>query len=191
MKFSYKFLIKKITYKNCTIENLDLKDIEKIRNWRNQQKNILRQNFFLTKKEQKKYFLKVIKSEIRKKNPHTILFSFKQNEILKGYGGLVYISWENKRAELSYLLNTEDSKSKNNYQILSNIYIRLVKKFAFNRLRLNRLYTETFFYRPFHISILEKNGFKYEGEMKKHNIKKGKFINVKVHGLLNSRKRYV
>ena len=150
MKFSYKFLKKKISYKNFSIENLNLKDTEKIRLWRNQQKKVLRQNFVLTKKDQKEYFYNVIKKETKKKTPSTILFGFKKDGLLKGYGGLVYISWENKRAELSYLLNPKDSKSKNNYKSLSYIYFKLIKKLAFKKLKLNRIYTETFFYRPYH-----------------------------------------
>ena len=64
------------------------------------------------------------------------------------------------------------------------IYFNLAKKFAFKRLRLNRLYTETFQYRKNQIKILENFGFKKEGILRKHNIKNNKPVNVIVHAII-------
>ena len=52
------------------------------------------------------------------------------------------------------------------------------------RLRLNRLYTETFQYRKNQIKILENFGFKKEGILRKHNIKNNKPVNVIVHAII-------
>ena len=60
----------------------------------------------------------------------------------------------------------------------------LAKKFAFERLKLNRLYTETFIYRKKHMINLESSGFKKEGVLRKHNIKNNKTINVIVHSII-------
>ena len=63
-----------------------------------------------------------------------ILFAFKNEKKLIGYGGFVYISWSNKRAELSFLLDTDITFNKKLYKNYSNIYYRLVKKLAFEKL---------------------------------------------------------
>jgi hypothetical protein len=55
-------------------------DIQKIRNWRNQQKIILRQNKNITKKDQEIYFNTIIKPSFKQKNPEMVLFSL----LLKG-----------------------------------------------------------------------------------------------------------
>ena len=39
--------------------------------------------------------------------PYQILFSFLKNNEFIGYGGLVHINWEEKKAEISFLLNTK------------------------------------------------------------------------------------
>ena len=184
MSFNYKFLKRKIKYKNFSLENLNNFDIEKIRIWRNSQRKVLRQNNIISKKKQISYFNNYILDQTKKKFPEVILFGFKKDGILIGYGGLVYISWENKRAELSYLLKTELNKNQKIYENYSTKYFKLAKKFAFERLKLNRLYTETFIYRKKHMINLESSGFKKEGVLRKHNIKNNKTINVIVHSII-------
>ena len=63
-------------------------------------------------------------------------------------------------------------------------YFKLAKEFALKKLKLNRLYTETFQYRKNQIKILEDFGFKREGVLRKHNIKNNKPINVIVHSII-------
>ena len=50
MSFNYKFLKRKLKYKNFSLENLNNFDIEKIRIWRNSQRKVLRQNSIISKK---------------------------------------------------------------------------------------------------------------------------------------------
>jgi hypothetical protein len=114
-KYNYNFLKKKISSGKFSLQNLEKKDIEIIRNWRNQQVKVLRQNKYITKNDQKKYFKNYILKQVKEKKPETFLFAFKENNITIGYGGLVYISWDNRRAEVSYLLNTKLTKKKKNY----------------------------------------------------------------------------
>ena len=184
MSFNYNFLKRKLFYKDFSIENLKEADVEKLRIWRNAQRKVLRQNKILSKLEQKNYFNKFISKQTKKKFPEVILFAFKNKGELIGYGGFVYISWENKRAELSYLLKTDFTLSNKLYRFYSMKYFYLVKKFAFEKLKFNRLFTETFVYRKSQIKILEDVGFKKEGILRKHNIKNKKPINVVVHSIV-------
>ena len=184
MSFNYKFLKRKLYYKDFSIDNLKKNDVEKLRVWRNSQRKILRQNKILSKSEQKNYFNKYIKNQTKKKYPEVILFAYKYKDELIGYGGLVYISWPNYRAELSLLLNTDFTRNKKIFKFYSINYLKLVKEFAFKKLKLNRLYTETFQYRKIQIKILENFGFKKEGVLRKHNIKNNKPVNVIVHSII-------
>lgn len=185
MSFNYKFLKRKLNYRGFSIENLKKTDIEKLRIWRNTQRKVLRQNKILSKREQYIYFNEYILKQTKKKFPEVILFAFKNEKKLIGYGGFVYISWSNKRAELSFLLDTDITFNKKLYKNYSNIYYRLVKKLAFEKIKFKRLFTETFSYRVNHIKILQNAGFKKEGTLRKHYIKNKKSVNVIVHSIVN------
>ena len=67
--------------------------------------------------------------ETKKKFPEMILFGLFEKKKIIGYGGLVHISWKDKRAELSLLLD-DRINSKNLYQLYS-IFIDLSLHLAF------------------------------------------------------------
>ena len=184
MSYNYKFLKRKLYYKDFSIENLKKTDLEKLRIWRNAQRKVLRQNYILSKRDQKNYFNKYISKQSKKKFPEVILFAYKYKKELIGYGGFVYISWDNNRAEVSYLLKTEYTLNKEYYKFYTSIYFKLIKKIAFKAIKFRRIFTETFVYRKNHIKLLEKVGFKKEGILRKHNIKNKKAVNVIVHSIV-------
>jgi len=154
--------------------------------WRNEQIDVLRQKKMLTKEIQIKYYNEKIFPEYKKKFSEQILFGLTNNNILIGYGGLVHISWEDKRSELSFLVDTKRAKNRKVYKQDFSSFIKLIKNYAFNVIKLNRLYTETFEFRTYHISILEKNGFILEGKMRKHVFYKGIFYDSLIHGVLRT-----
>ena len=117
--FNFKFLKKKFDTNNFLFGFIKSSDIEKIRIWRNDSLRYLRQNNKISKKQQITYFEKNVHNQAKLKKPNKILFSFKKDNILIGYGGLVYISWENKNAELSFLLDPKFN-SKKLYKIFFN-----------------------------------------------------------------------
>ncbi len=160
------------------------KDIYLIKKWRNCQIDVLRQKHILTNDDQKKYYETVILPSFDEVYPKQILFSFLSNNELVGYGGLVHISWEDRRAEVSFLLETKRNKDKNIYKEDFAAFIKLIKMIAYNDLEFNRLSTETFDIRPFLISIYEANGFFFEGRIKQHNLINNKFVDSVIHGNL-------
>ena len=64
-------------------------------------------------------------------------------------------------------------------------FIHLIKKIIFEEMKFNRVFTETFAFRKFHISILEENGYVKEGTMREHILKSNKFYDSIIHGIVN------
>jgi RimJ/RimL family protein N-acetyltransferase len=155
-----------------------------IKNWRNQQIDFLRQTTLLTNKDQKEYYNNFILPSFSTNKPKIILFSFMKLKKCIGYGGLINIDWNSKRAELSFLLDTNRSKNLKIYRKEFKIFLNLITRLSFVELKLNRLFTETFDIRPVHIDVLQKFGFKFEGRLKKHTFVQGRFVDSLIHGYL-------
>lgn len=160
-------------------------DIFKIMNWRNEQMGILRQKNVLTQADQEAYYKNYIEPSFSDISTKIILFSFIKGKECIGYGGLTNIDWESKRAEVSFLLDPERVQDNDIYKKEFAIYLQLLKKVAFEDLKFHRLFTETYDIRPIHISILESQGFKFEGRMKDHILINDKYYDSLIHGLLN------
>ena len=156
-------------------------DIQKIRNWRNQQKIILRQNKNITKKDQEIYFNTIIKPTFKQKNPEMILFSLLLKGKCIGYGGLVHINWKSKRGEISFL--TETKRTRSNYKMNEDFrrFLELILDIGFKDLKLNKITTETFEFRKNIIKILEDRGFTEEGILKNHIKKNRKYYDSYLH----------
>ena len=101
--------------------------------------NILRQTITLTTKDQLNYYNKIIKKSFYVDKPNMILFSFLLDKNCIGYGGLVHIDWDLKRAEISFINNTNRSKTKIIYQKDLSIFLKLISNVAFSDLKLNDL----------------------------------------------------
>lgn len=156
-------------------------DIELIRQWRNAQIDILRQKTPLSSEQQQQYYNNVIFPSMQQDHPSQILFSFLQNGNCIGYGGLVHIDWDARRAEISFLLNP-DYISK--HAELYTEYLAILIVIAFENLKFHRLYAETYEFRNDHLEILEKRGFIFEGRLREHIFKRGKWHDAIIHGLL-------
>jgi len=89
MKLFYKCLPQRI-YQNgeYTIEAVQPHHIERIRQLRNEQMDLLRQENPISKEEQIQYYEKYIWPELKSDNPKNILLSYKYKDELIGYGGL-------------------------------------------------------------------------------------------------------
>ena len=165
-------------FKNIKIENqkskskseyfdhLSEEDVELIRTWRNNQKRVLRQNRNIAKVDQIKYFKNVVRKETKKNKPKLILFSIKKKNNTIGYCGFVNISWINKCAEISFLLDHKLKDRKKNYKIIMLRSFNKLFKIGFKKLKFKKLFTETFIFRKDHIKILIKAGMKKEGILK-------------------------
>lgn len=159
-------------------------DILDIKDWRNSQLDILRQKHLLTNREQESYYKNIIKPAFSDPAPEQILFSFLLKNQCIGYGGLTNIDWDSKQAELSFLLDSKRIADQAVYEKEFTIFLNLIKQLVFCGLQFNRIFTETYDIRPFHIVILEKNGFVPEGRMRQHVLIDGRFVDSLIHGFL-------
>ncbi len=106
----------------------------KIMQWRNEQLYHLRQTKPLTEKDQDNYFHNVIEPQFNQDTPEQVLFSFLHDNECIGYGGLVHIDWQDKNAEISFVM---DTKLENNYfGDLWRSFLKLIDMVAFDDLRL-------------------------------------------------------
>lgn len=186
IKLNYKILNTDSSMANgYSLTSIRKEDIFKIKEWRNNQMDVLRQSKELTDKDQLNYYNNIVFPEFHKDNPTQILLSFLFKGICIGYGGLTNIDWASKRAEVSFLLDDKRILDEVLYKTDFSVFIKLLKDIAFNELSLNRLFTETFDIRPLHISLLEENGFIFEGRMKEHVCIQGEFVDSLIHGCLD------
>ncbi len=160
-------------------------DMESIRVWRNAQMDVLRQKVSISEKMQSKYFAESIEPTFREIKPPMILFSYFEKEECIGYGGLTNIDWNLKRAEVSFLLNTERGKNRSVYKNDFTIFLTLLEEAAFQQLKFEELFTETYDIRPHHIAILLENGFVLTKRLKKHYAIKSKNVDSLIHVLIN------
>lgn len=160
-------------------------DIFQIMQWRNEQINVLRQKEIITPEQQQQYFNDSIAPSYKSSNPELILFSILCHNTLIGYGGLVHINWQSKRAEVSFLTSLERANNILQYSRDFTVFLQILKNIAFNDLKFQRLSTETFDIRPHVITILEDSGFRYEGKLVNNNLIDGIYVDSILHGCLN------
>lgn len=168
-----------------TLKTVQDEDIEDIRIWRNGQLDVLRQAAPISSSQQKKYFEQSIWPGMELERPENILLTFFEGGRRIGYGGLVHISWEHRRAEVSFLLDTvisEDVSARTRY---FSIYLKMIQGFAFENLNLNKLTTETYDVRPDYINVLEKNDFICEGRLSRHVMINGEYVDSLCHAVFN------
>ncbi len=180
---SYKCLkFDRYSSKNYILLPVREQDIMLIKDWRNAQIDVLRQKQMLTEVMQRRYFETVVWPSFELEQPSQLLFSLLRQHVCIGYGGIVHISWEDRRGEISFLLNPARVADSTVYRQDFLAYLNLVNEVAYKGIALNRLFTETFDIRPFHISVLEEAGFRREGRMKQHICLNGAFVDSVFHG---------
>jgi RimJ/RimL family protein N-acetyltransferase len=147
--------------------------------WRNEQIYHLRQNKPLTVEDQENYFNTVVDALFDQVQPNQILFSYLENDICIGYGGLVHINWIDKNAEISFIMNTDLEKE--NFQNHWSIYLGLIEKVAFEELSFHKIFVYAFNLRP-HLNIaLESSGYIEDARLKEHCFFNNKFIDVLIY----------
>jgi RimJ/RimL family protein N-acetyltransferase len=175
-----------ISQDDLTVMPIQPGHIEKVRQWRNDQMDVLRQYNVITESQQREYYHKHIWPDMKNEYPKNILLSIFENDVFVGYGGLVHIAWEHQRAEVSFLLDPKFAKNKARYTEIFSQYLQLIKRFAFEVLGLKKLCGETYAMRNTQISTLEATGFIREGVLKKHLVINGKRVDAVIHGCLSA-----
>ena len=186
-EYSYKCLDRQEwSHESYGLKVISPDSIESIRLWRNMQMDVLRQTKQISKIEQEDYFNKYIWPDMSLEKPKNILLCFYFRDIFIGYGGLVHLAWEHKRAEISFLLNHQDATTVNIYTKHFMAFLKLIKNISFLDLRFEKIFTETYSIRSHHIQVLEESGMVLEGVLRNHVLVGDKFVDSLMHGMLRS-----
>ena len=188
---SYKVLKNKsVFYLNeFSLIPIRLEDKYVIMKWRNEQIYHLRQEKPITKQDQDNYFEKIISPLFNEKHPKQILFSFLKSKNLIGYGGLVHINWELKKAEISFVMDT--SLEKKYFNIYWNKFLKMIEYLAFEDLNLNKIFTIAFDVRPKLYESLKKSQFRLEHDINNFTKIKSKPVKILTHYKFNHNKLYL
>lgn len=154
-----------------------------IMQWRNEQLYHLRQQKPLTETDQERYFRSTVAQLFEQEQPNQLLFSFLENEVCIGYGGLVHINWVDKNAEISFIMNT--SLEAERFHEIWKAYLQLLEHVAFQELLLHKIYTYAFDLRPHLYVVFEASGYREEARLKEHCYFENKFIDVVIHSKIN------
>ena len=115
-----------------------------------------------------------------------ILFSFILKNNCIGYGGLVHIDWNSKKAELSFLLDTNRTKEPETYKKEFSIFLKIILNISFKQILFNKIFTETFDIRPDTVLVLEKAGLVLEDRLLSKNYINGSYVDSLFHRMLTS-----
>ena len=115
-----------------------------------------------------------------------ILFSFTFENNCIGYGGFVHIDWNLKKAELSFLLDTNRTKELETYKKEYNVFLKIILNIGFKQILFNKIFTETFDIRPNTVLVLEKAGFVLENRLLSKNYINGLSVDSLFHSILKN-----
>ena len=120
--------------------------------------------------------------KIESKKAYNFCITLKENnKVIGGVGlGVGDIDWKNKNAEIGYWLG-----KKYWGQGLASEAVKLIVKFGFEQLKLHRIYGIVSEENIASQKVLEKCGFKLEGELKEEFYRDKKWHNGLIYGLLN------
>ena len=163
-------------YKIVPIRNEDKLSIMQ---WRNEQLYHLRQENFLTEEKQNLYFEHTVSKLFNEEKPNQILFSYLENDVCIGYGGLVHINWIDQNAEISFIIDTQLEKEK--FEFHWGIYLDIIEKVVFREMKLHKLFIYAFDLRPQLYKAIELKQFKKEAVLSEHCFFNNKFIDVVIH----------
>ena len=184
MNRSYKILPRQ-SYQKGDYAIVPIREEDKylIMQWRNEQMYHLRQYSLLTREQQDQYFDTVISKLFDQKQPEQILFSYLYRNQCIGYGGLVHINWEEKKAEISFIMATELESTM--FDKHWTIFLSLIEKVAFKDLKLDKIFTYAYDLRPHLYPVLEQNGFKLAQQLKNQLQLENQFVDVYIHEKMN------
>ena len=181
----YKCLSEQVySFNEYTIAPIRFQDRYDIMKWRNDQIYHLRQTNPLDKETQDSYFKNVVSKLFDIDKPTQILFSYFENNVFVGYGGLVHINWVDKNAEISFLMDTQLEEKF--FEHHWKCFLNLIEKVAFGDLMFHKIYTYAFNIRPRLYKVLNNNNYKLEARLIEHSIIENKYVDVLIHTKFNS-----
>lgn len=170
-------------FKSGNYKLIPIRDEDKyeIMQWRNEQIDILRQKEPLTKEKQDWYYKNVVDKLFEQEKPDQILFSFLENDVLIGYGGLVHIDWESQNGEVSFITATQRNKGREQFINDWLSYLKILQEMVLKHLKFIKIYTYSYDSRPWLYEALVQSSFREEARLKNHISVGGKLHDVLIH----------
>lgn len=182
---SYNVLPREIYMQDpITVRPVARADAELIRQWRNAQIAVLRQKAPISEEQQTVYFDRVVIPDFTAPQPRNILFAIHERDEMIGYGGLVHIAWEDRRAEVSFLLKPELAGSPAETAIYLPAFHAAMKQVAFEDLKFVKLTLETYDFRQDFLSVYDSMGYRPAGRWTAHVFHDGRFWDSHLHECL-------
>lgn len=167
------------------LRQLEYEDLESLRDWRNSDeiRGGTREYRLLNLVNQKDWFERVSRDkenemfgiEVYKKSQH----HFGIWELI-GVCGLCYINWISRNAEISIYIGNENYRHRG----IEVQALGLLKDKAFSEYNLQRLWAEVYAFNEYNIQLLEQSGFVYEGRLRRHVFKLGRYHDSLIYALL-------
>jgi len=126
-------------------------------------------------------FVRKARYKMKKRSGYAFGIVLKETGRVIGVVDLIRVDWKNKNAELGYWLG-----KKYWGRGLTTEAVKLMLKFAFERLKLHMVYATLFEENIASRRVLEKAGFKLEGVMRECRFKYGKWHNELRFSMLRS-----
>ena len=108
--------------------------------------------------------------------------ALKENDRLIGTTGFHQIDWKNRRTSCGICIGAKDCWNKGH----GTEAARLMVKYAFEELAMNRVWLHVYDFNPRAIRAYEKAGYRREGLLRQDIFKAGKFWDVWLMGILRS-----
>jgi len=163
------------------LRQINIDDLKILRDWRNA-KGIYEFNTqftLLNMKEQKNWF-----NQIHEKNSNSMMFIItnKKNQPI-GVCGLIHINRTERCADVAIILG----KQRLHGQGLGSEILQLLVEYGFKKLGLHRIGAEIFEYNQISVRLFEKLGFEYESTMRETLWRNGRWWNIHIFSLLNTK----
>jgi hypothetical protein len=168
----------------ATVSALGEDDLEPIRQWRNEQMDVLRQSEVITEAAQGAWYRTVYLPAVVSVRPTQLLFVLQQDGERQAYGGYTNLEWNVGRAELSFLAPPAVARDIDRYVATQQLFFSFLLSFGFGQLHLTRLFTETYAFRAEHMRVLERIGLRHEGTTRRHGWAQGGPADSVIHGIL-------
>ena len=164
---------------NFSLVPIRYRDRFSIMKWRNEQIYHLRQNKLLTEEVQEDYFRHVVLGLFGQQEPEQILFSYLDEDVCIGYGGIVHINWIDRNAEISFVIDS--SLEIEGFHRHWSIFLDLIEQVAFDVLKFHKLFTYAFDLRPRLYEAVEAKGYRKEAVLKEHILFNHEYRDVVIH----------
>jgi len=157
-----------------------------LRVWRNEQMDVLRQQRPLSEADQERWYREVVVPAHESETPPMLLVSILLQGRFVGYGGLTNLDWDSLRGEVSFLDETARAADPELFGADFSAFLRFLGVLAFDELGLHRIVSETYAFRSTVRELLEANGFRKEGVLRDHVVKRGRYVDSILYGLVEN-----